>query len=118
MPSRIYVHAGKKFDFAGFNHVCRNITTLVPGHFDPDEWARQAVYPILGAIIGEVDIIDCKFRFGEENDNLYSQWSVPGQYGFVLANPVLYRIPIPCRGQLGFFTPDIEGGVNALLFGD
>ncbi len=37
-----------------------------------------------------------------------SPWFV-GKYGFMLANPILYDKPIPCRGQLGFFKPDIKG---------
>jgi hypothetical protein len=60
-----------------------------------------------GHIIGEVDITGCQFRFGEENDNLYSRWAIPGQYGFALANPVLYDKPIPMRGQLGFFEVNL-----------
>ncbi len=53
-----------------------------------------------GAIVGEVDIIDCV----TESD---SPWFV-GPYGWVLANPEAYDKPIPCKGRLGFFTPDLE----------
>jgi hypothetical protein len=53
-----------------------------------------------GAIIGEVDIIDCVTESK-------SPWFV-GPYGFTLANPVLYDKPIPCRGMLGFFEPDLK----------
>jgi hypothetical protein len=28
--------------------------------------------------------------------------------GFVMAEPLLYDKPIPCRGKLGFFKPDIK----------
>jgi hypothetical protein len=54
----------------------------------------------LGAIIGEVNITGC-----------VNHWSSPwfvGKWGFILANPVLYDKPIPCRGQLGFFKPNLE----------
>ena len=47
------------------------------------------------ALIGEVTITACV----KESS---SPWFV-GPYGFVLANPVLYKEPIPYRGQLGFF---------------
>lgn len=72
-----------------------------------DEMQRVLISPGLyhGGLIGEVDITDCYFRSGEENNNLYSVWHIPGQYGFVLANPVLYDKPIPCRGQLRLFIP-------------
>lgn len=108
---RIYVHAGKKVDMDG------QIYLLHPEKrfYAPKKKLAQKFGLIwqykgkdLGAIIGEVDIVDCKFRFGEESDDLYSVWHEPGQYGFVLKNPVLYKKPIPCRGQLGFFEPEIE----------
>ena len=69
----------------------------------PADKAINGAQLTLGAIIGEVDIVDSCFRFGEENDNLYSIWHVPGQNGFKLAGAVLYDKPIPYRGQLGFF---------------
>jgi len=59
-----------------------------------------------GAIIGEVDIVGCLYRHGEENPN-YSPWHEIGMYGLLLANPALYDKPIPCKGKLGFFEPDI-----------
>ena len=48
-----------------------------------------------GCIVGTVDIIDCV----SQSD---SPWFF-GKYGFVLANPVALREPIPCKGALGFF---------------
>lgn len=52
-----------------------------------------------GAIIGEVEIIDCVAKSN-------SPWFI-GPFGFVRANPVLYKHPIPYKGQLGFFDVDI-----------
>jgi len=70
----------------------------------PEDAERYHVTPRhRGAIIGEVDIVDCQFRFPDELDRLYSKWAAAVQYGFTLANPVLYEKPIPCRGHLGFF---------------
>ena len=53
--------------------------------------------PLLGGIIGKAVIVDCV----EEMD---SRWFF-GRYGFVLRNaePLPFK---PCRGQLGFFTPE------------
>lgn len=98
---RIYVHAGKKADEVVWADVFRGRVADVDSIFRA---MRESNKPEqLGAIIGEVDIVGCKFRFGEENDNLYSPWHVPGQYGLILKNPVLYDKPIPYKGQLGFF---------------
>jgi hypothetical protein len=101
VPCRIYVHAGKNpDDSTGFRSFFGIMKKL---HFESDANIIYNNYfhlgQILGAIIGEVDIVDCV-------DKSDSPWFT-GKYGFVLTNPALYDIPIPCRGQLGFFTPDI-----------
>ena len=95
---RIYIHAGKKFDYDGFNWLCTHSRGRLD-YVDMSEWATQAVYPTLGAIIGEVTIIDCVAKS-------YSPW-FDGPYGFIVANPTLYEKSLPCRGRLGFFKPDI-----------
>ncbi len=59
-----------------------------------------------GAIIGEVDITDCRFRKPMQLG--HSPWHDIGCWGFILANAVLYERPIPCRGQMGFFGVDID----------
>ena len=106
---RVYIHAGKKLDLDGLSSLIHRpkprLTSrdILHRAFAQDEIVR-------GAIIGEVDIIDCKFRFGDENDSLYSPWHTVGQYGFVLVNPVLYAKPIPCKGRLHFFEPNIGLG--------
>jgi hypothetical protein len=52
-----------------------------------------------GAIVGIVEIVDCV-------SDMDSDW-FHGPYGFVLRNPRLIN-PLPCKGMLGFFTPDID----------
>lgn len=104
VPMRIYVHAGKKFDQDGLeslsgldspaDHDLKHV--LVKMRMD-DRYA-------CGAIIGEVDITGCV-------DASDSPWFV-GKYGFILANPKLYKKPIPCRGKLGFYTPEIPEEVT------
>jgi hypothetical protein len=92
LPSRIYVHAGKVSDLTEesltFIHKIVNLEM---------DWYGSAWRDVLnfGAIIGEVDIVDCVTESK-------SPWFV-GKYGFVLAHPVLYDKPIPIKGQLGFF---------------
>lgn len=106
---RIYVHAGAKVDQSAIPIQDYRIS-IGPQSFIPADVSRRMCIEAIddwkqGAIIGEVDITDCKFRFGEELDSLYSKWHEPGRYGLVLANPVLYEKPIPCKGKLGFFEP-------------
>ena len=100
---RNYIHASMATDNLIVKQgsiIKRNLTMKQYDHYSVTEMVR-------GAIIGEVDIKDCVFRFGEENDNLYSIWHFKGYYGMILSNPVLYDKPIPCKGHLGFFIPDI-----------
>ena len=97
---RIYIHAGKTMDMS------------VPALTITEEWILERLTPeqrneyytaqfYRGAIIGEVDIVDCV-------DNSFSPWFI-GRYGFVLANPTLYEKPISCKGRLRFFEPIFRG---------
>jgi hypothetical protein len=40
------------------------------------------------------------------NEPYMSPWFF-GPFGYVVENGVLYERPIPCRGKLGFFEPDL-----------
>ncbi len=62
-----------------------------------------------GAIIGKVEIIDVK-KYNSKSEvkadfkkHLASTDFFNRRYGFVLKNPKSFRIPIPCKGKLGFF---------------
>jgi len=104
LPQRIYVHAGKQSDLTEETLAFIKTRTNPLTHEYGSTWRDVLTF---GAIIGEVDIVGCKYRFGEENTNLYSVWHELGMHGLLLANPVLYEEPIPCKGKLGFFAPDI-----------
>ena len=69
---------------------------------------------VTGAIIGKVELIDVKkynskkeiisdkkFHFADKEfqNNIY---------GFLLKNPKFFRVPIPCKGKLGFFEIDVH----------
>lgn len=101
IEERIYVHASKTktgqqasdaVDFIAEKGLLNQLHEALLNHFLND--------PVFGAIIGEVTIKYCV-------ESSKSPWFV-GRYGFVLANPVLYDTPIPCRGQLGFFKPNFK----------
>jgi hypothetical protein len=94
---RIYVHAGLTNELSIPNSQLNELWILE--RLTPTlitEYKKAALHR--GAVIGEVDIVDCVERSS-------SQW-FSGPYGFILANPVLYKIPRQCRGKLSFFTPD------------
>ena len=108
-PRRIYVHTGKEQDTARSFRIAFSILGQIHGREKADIiwlsfWDSG---PAFGVIIGEVDIVGCKYHYGEENDELYSKWHEVGMYGLLLANPTLYEEAIPCKGKLGFFEPGI-----------
>lgn len=96
----IYVHAGLHQDYGAYegDPVYRWLCQWIRERITPDaKWDWEQSRLTLGAIIGEVDIVDCVTESG-------SPW-FDGPYGFVLANPVAYDKPIPCKGKLGLFEP-------------
>jgi len=87
---RIIIHASKKFDLHHWRWISENENRLgcqVP------PLKQLFTY---GALIGEVDIIDCVRGHG-------SRWAFNDQWNFVLANPVAYEVPRLYKGQLGLF---------------
>lgn len=85
----ILIHAAKGFD--GYADERREFIASHPQSH-------------LGGIVGMVDIVDCVTR---ENPTAQQSTWFYGRYGFVLRNPVALHF-IPYKGQLGFFTPDID----------
>lgn len=106
LRGRVYIHASK-----GFNKEHYNLIALSGVAVLLDEPLPEPEEFVHGAIIGEVDIIDCRFYPPDELPSLHSPWAMSGQYQFVLENSVEYEKPIPCKGALGFFEPNI--GVQA-----
>jgi len=83
---RVYVHAGKRTkseDFPEQREYVRKTNIHIPEDLP------------LGAIIGEVTIVDCLTPST-------SPWFC-GPFGFLLSGPVAYKCPISYPGQLGLF---------------
>jgi len=62
-----------------------------------------------GVIIGKVEIVDVK-KYNSHSEikkdfksHLASKKFFDKRYGFCLKNPKEFRVPIPCKGKLGFF---------------
>ncbi len=97
---RIYVHTGKQPDkLSSMEEGCigAELDDKAWGEFLKREWP-------LGAIVGSVEIVDCVISSS-------SPWFI-GPYGFVLANPVVYGTPIPCKGELRLFEVEWSGVVR------
>lgn len=84
---RVLIHAGKAWDVAPEDGIVYGKVTA------PDLPAYEFVR---GSIIGAVTIIEMWYDHP-------SEWSVRGQYQFVLTDPVAFATPIPYPGKPGFF---------------
>jgi hypothetical protein len=110
----IYLHAGKSWQW---NDTMDDIAAGLSccGH-RRDEIARtlsiDRLRDLRGYLVGTVDIVDC-VRWSS------SPWFF-GEFGFVLANPVVFTRPVLCKGMLGLFTvPDcIEKLATGEMTGD
>lgn len=71
---------------------------------DRREFAAKYPESYLGGIVGMVEIIDC---VTEQSPIAQKSTWFYGRFGFVLKKPVALDF-IPCKGALGFFTPDID----------
>ncbi|MFH1806870.1 MAG: ASCH domain-containing protein [Pseudomonadota bacterium] len=89
LRGKILIHASSSFD--GYADERR-------------EFAAKHPQSPLGGIVGMVEIVNCVTR--ESPVAQKSTWFY-GRFGFVLCNPVPLQF-IPCKGKLGFFTPDID----------
>ncbi len=68
---------------------------------------REAAMP-RGGVVGMMRITDCV-------EQMDSQWFF-GRYGFVIGGAFPLKL-IPCKGQLGFFTPpaDVLANISAAI---
>lgn len=101
LPQRVYIHVGKKAD------DIEDVMEFTVHKLELPAWPIIMSYSKnlpRGAIIGEVDIVDCVTESK-------SPWFV-GSYGFVLRNPKPYETPIPCKGKLGFFEVEANSQVG------
>lgn len=92
---RVIIHAAQSWNQEHWEWLVYNRQLLdieLPGYRDP-------VF-VAGALIGEVDIVDCV-------DHHPSKWFF-GKWGFVLANQKAYSNPIPFKGSILFFDVPSE----------
>lgn len=93
-----FVHAGKKFDKEGYEFLKK----MIPDFVLP---AEEEFKGMMGGIVGKARLINT-VHISKKHllINRDKPWFF-GEYGFMLddAEPCELR---PCKGALGFFTPD------------
>ena len=104
--SRFYIHAGQKFEKAALqdwrlkskeNGGLLDTQTIVHIAWLIMLWDRG-----VSGIIGEATLV----KVITKSDNPWLE----GPFGFCLADAKLYKYIIPCKGRLGFFTPELGQG--------
>lgn len=96
---RVLIHVGKWWNA---KEIMDDLNGIHMGIIEPGIVAPPRLSDLLpscGRIVGSVEIVDC---VSDHN----SRWFF-GEYGFVLRSPIVFDIPIPFKGALGFFdVPD------------
>lgn len=93
----IAIHSSAKFEQSEMEDACDFMRGFIPKFSSRIFQREHKSKPLtLGVILGTVEILDCV----KESD---SPWFC-GEFGFVLANPVAFAEPIPCRGALQFWN--------------
>ena len=79
----LYIHAGIRID----------------PEVDPESVLAAEVPVPRGVILGHVQLVDIV-------SGSVSRWAEPGQYHWLLAQPVILSSPLPAKGRLGLWSPD------------
>jgi len=95
---RILIHAAKRVEHWVVPKVSMYLG--VESSFD--------YHPVVGAIIGSVEIVDCwnKFLLRTSDVRHKNRW-FSGPFGFVMTNAERFRNPVSCPGRQGFFNVDL-----------
>ncbi len=111
LPIRIYLHASKKP--ASYDELNFIETILINDLPKLDEFLAVDWSKYRGSIIGEITIVGQirkspgLFNTALSDKYAKSRWFF-GEYGFAVEDGILYDQPIPYRGMLGFFKPELE----------
>ncbi len=105
----VLIHAGKVMSDDDFDDAMDLLDKIDPLDKNGSMCRRARVVngeAPLGGIVGEAEIVDCVTAHP-------SPWFF-GKYGFMLRNarPLPF---MPCRGQLGFFRPDLSPAACATV---
>lgn len=121
-PFRIWLHASARVTRQDYNRAL----VAVRGNAEASEWVRgwrANRDQVTGAVIGSVEVTGChhadecrehRGRFSAVNQHAFreridfcSPWAEPGVFHWTLADPQALETPVPARGQLGLWTPDV-----------
>lgn len=103
---RFYVHASKRMSDIDLrsckafcrDHIGRRLEDLLPPSIPLEH----------GMILGSVEMFDCitaddAYQLGGRQGVWRDRGTLVVTWCFRLRNPVPLKVPVPCKGQLGFF---------------
>lgn len=100
-PRRFLIHAGKKYDGES---ECFIISTLLEmgnlTYLQADDYAKKLRTAPRGAILGEATIEQCVGPLQVPRED--APWAF-GPWCYLLGNVKRFGVPVPYRGELGFF---------------
>ena len=116
-PFADLIISGKKtIELRNWNtNFCGEFLVHAPLKIRKDDCKRLKINKkfITGIIIGKVELYDVKkYKSNKEikddqKFHLSSKKFCDKTFGFMLKNPKLFKIPIPCKGKLNFFEIDL-----------
>ncbi|MBQ8659385.1 MAG: ASCH domain-containing protein [Bacilli bacterium] len=117
--AQLIVDGYKKYEFRGWKTKYRGKILIHAGmSLEKDMMLRFKDYNLdcmLGAIIGEAELVDCILvdsKFNEELRNadpiVYGRSNHTETYAWKLENVIKYDAPIFCKGQLGLWNYDVD----------
>jgi hypothetical protein len=121
-PFRIWVHAAAKVNRGAVRRLVGERTYLTARHLVGDDGFAGR----LGAVLGSVEVTGCHHagecrRFIQydanrslpQGEHYCSRWAEPDAWHWTLADPRPIARPVPAKGMLGLWKPDVLL-VNAL----
>jgi len=114
----LIIHGKKTIELRRWNTSFRGEFLIhSPQKIRVEDCKRLGINPknlVKGAIVGKAEIYDVK-KYDSKSEiikdskkHLASKSSKNNKYGFLIKNAKPFRIPIPAKGQLGFFEVKIE----------
>ncbi len=103
---QIAIHAGQSKDIVDWYNAVETVALVRHcGHMVAETWLRENIgcFEDLprGQVLGTVHMDFC-------SQKATSLWHFPGYWGFYLSNPIVFDVPIPQKGRLGFWEVELE----------
>ena len=103
---QITIHSGQSKSIADWHSAIETVAVVRRcSHMVAETWLRENIgcFEDLprGQVLGTVHMDFC-------SQKATSLWHFPRYWGFYLSNPIVFDVPIPQKGRLGFWEVELE----------